>query len=142
MRKRKLRLKILLKGGSLGDTAVGRLPSAQVVTAGSRDLVPHRASCREACVSASLSVSLTNQSINQSILEKKRFLLQIWQQVSEGTGTLTSGVWLSGAHLDHDVLSYPRTPAGPACQGFWAKWILSLGQLEGKHAHWVVVLIK
>ena len=48
--------------GSLGGSAVWRLPSAQGVILESQDQVPHRAPCmepasRSACVSASLSLA-------------------------------------------------------------------------------------
>ena len=49
--------------GSLGGSAVERLPLAQGVILESRDQVPHRAPCMEpaspsACVSATLALSL------------------------------------------------------------------------------------
>ena len=52
--------------GHLGGSAAERLPSAQVVTPGSQDQIPHRAPHKEpaspsACVSASLLVSLMNK---------------------------------------------------------------------------------
>ena len=52
--------------GPPGGSVVERLPSAQGVTLGSRDQVPHRAPWMEpvspsACVSVSLSVSLMNR---------------------------------------------------------------------------------
>ena len=51
--------------GWLDGSVVEHLPSAQVMTPGSRERVPHQPSCREpvypsACVSASFSVSLMN----------------------------------------------------------------------------------
>ena len=55
-----------LGGGSLGGSAVWRLPSAQGVILESRDRILHQAPCTgpaspSACVSASLSLSLMNK---------------------------------------------------------------------------------
>ena len=54
-------LNICSYGGSLGGSAVSRLPLAQGAILESRDRVPHQAPCMEpaspsACVSASLSL--------------------------------------------------------------------------------------
>ena len=59
-------------GGSLGGSAVWRLPLTEGVILESQDRVPHRAPGMEpaspsTCVSASLCVCVYHQSINQSI---------------------------------------------------------------------------
>ena len=57
-------------GGSLGGSAVSRLPLARGTILESRDRVPRRAPCMEpafpsACVSASLSLSLSLSLMNK-----------------------------------------------------------------------------